>query len=145
VSTPREQLGKRLRDLRLRVGLSGDRLAALAGLSQSKVSRVETGRSLPSVAELEAWAATTKASNDELSELAALVEQIATAAVSWHTLHRLGLSAKQQAIAELETKVTSIQVFQPVVEPGLLLIPESSTTWANSLNLSSPRPPYVFR
>ena len=74
--------------------------------------------------EVERWAEVTRASRDELAELAALVEQVATQAVSWHTLHRLGLSSKQQAIAELEARVSTIRVFQPVAVPGLLQIPE---------------------
>jgi len=76
------------------------------------------------VSEVEVWAAATRASQDELVELAHLVEEVATQAVSWQALHRLGLSSKQQVIAKLEAKVASIRVFQPVVVPGLLQIPE---------------------
>ena len=39
------ELGRRLRRLRERVGVSQEALAALAGVSQSAVSRLETGRS----------------------------------------------------------------------------------------------------
>ena len=124
MSTPREQLGRRLHDLRKRADLSGDQLAARTGLSQSKVSRVEAGKSLPNISEVERWAQATGSSADELAEIAALVEQVAIQAVSWHTLHRLGLSGKQQAIAELEARVSTVRVFQPVVVPGLLQIPD---------------------
>lgn len=119
-TTPREQLGSRLRQLRTRAGLSGDALAARTGLSQSKISRVETGRSLPSVEEVRAWAAATDATAEELAELAALVEQVATTATSWRVLHRLGLVEKQREIAELERRAKRILTFQPVVIPGLL-------------------------
>jgi transcriptional regulator with XRE-family HTH domain len=123
-TTPREQLGSRLRQLRTRAGLSGDALAKVSGLSQSKISRVETGRSLPSVEEVRAWAAATKATAGELAELAGLVEQVATTATSWRVLQRLGLVEKQREIAELESRANRILTFQPVVIPGLLQIAE---------------------
>jgi transcriptional regulator with XRE-family HTH domain len=119
-TSPREQLGRKLRDLRLRAGLSGDALAAQTGLSQSKVSRVERGLSLPSVEELRAWATATEATGSELRELAGLVEQVATSATSWRVLHQLGLAEKQQEIAELEQQASQIHTFQPSMIPGLL-------------------------
>jgi transcriptional regulator with XRE-family HTH domain len=119
-SSPREQLGRKLRDLRLRAGLSGDALAAQTGLSQSKVSRVERGLSLPSVEELRAWATATEASGSELRDLLGFVEQVATSATSWRVLHQLGLAEKQQEIAELEQQAIEIRTFQPSMIPGLL-------------------------
>jgi transcriptional regulator with XRE-family HTH domain len=119
-TSAREQLGSRLRDLRLRAGLSGDALAARLGLTQSKISRVETGRSLPNLGEVRKWAAATKASNEELRELASLVEQVATTTVSWRILHQLGLAEKQREIADLERHALHIQTFQPTMIPGLL-------------------------
>jgi transcriptional regulator with XRE-family HTH domain len=123
-TTPRDQLGSRLRQLRARAGLSGDALAKRAGLSQSKISRVETGRSLPSVEEVKAWAAATNATSEELTELATLVEQVATTATSWRVLQRLGLVERQREIAELERQAKRILTFQPVVIPGLLQVPD---------------------
>lgn len=91
-------------------------------MSQSKVSRIERGHSLPSVAELQAWARATGASDDALAELAGLVEQVATTATSWRILHRLGLAEKQREIAEVEREARRIQTFQPTMVPGLLQI-----------------------
>lgn len=118
--TPRERLGRKLRDLRLRAGLSGDALAGRAGLSQSKVSRAERGQSLPSLAEVRAWAKATGASREELTELATLLDQVATTATSWRILHQLGLAQRQVEIAELERLTLHIQTFQPTMIPGLL-------------------------
>ncbi|MEV6974359.1 helix-turn-helix transcriptional regulator [Kitasatospora sp. NPDC093806] len=42
-----------LRDLRKRAGLSGDRLARRCGLSQSTISKIETGRRTPRLTEVE--------------------------------------------------------------------------------------------
>jgi transcriptional regulator with XRE-family HTH domain len=108
----------------LRAGLTGDALASQTGLSQSKVSRVERGQSLPSVDELQRWASATKTSKDELTELADLVEQVATTATSWRVLHRLGLREKQAEVAGIERQAEAIHVFQPTMVPGLLQIAE---------------------
>jgi transcriptional regulator with XRE-family HTH domain len=121
-TTPREQLGSNLRNLRLRAGLSGDQLAAQTGLSQPKVSRIETGKSLPSVDEVRAWAGATGASQDELTQLAGLLESLATSTTSWRILHRLGLAETQREIAELERQAKRLLTFQPVMVPGLLQI-----------------------
>ena len=122
--TPREQLAANLKALRVRAGLTGEQLASQTNLSQPKVSRIETGRSLPNLDEVMAWARATGASEDELAELAALVEQVATTATSWRILHRLGLAGKQQEIKELEQQARRIQTFQPVMVPGLLQVAE---------------------
>lgn len=119
-NTPRERLGRKLRDLRIRAGLSGDALASQTGLSQSKVSRVERGQSLPSLDEVRAWARATGATREELAEVAALLDHVATTATSWRILHQLGLAQKQVEIAELEQRTLHIQTFQPTMIPGLL-------------------------
>src|SRR4051794_1766958 len=46
-------LATALRDLRTASGLSGERLARRCGMSQSKVSRIETGRLLPTVVDVD--------------------------------------------------------------------------------------------
>lgn len=95
-------------------------MADLAGLTQSKISRVERGLSLPSVDEVRAWATACNATADELGGLAAALEQVATSATSWRILHRLGVAQKQTEIAELERQASHIQTFQPAMIPGLL-------------------------
>jgi transcriptional regulator with XRE-family HTH domain len=117
--SPRKQLGNRLRLLRVRAGLTGDRMP---GFTQSKVSRLETGRTTPSLADIEAWARATSAGREEVTELAGLVEQLAVATTSWRILHHLGRTEKQHDIAELEQESQAIRIFQPVMVPGLLQI-----------------------
>jgi hypothetical protein len=71
------------------------------------------------------WGRLTGASHEELQELAASVQDILSSteqATSWRILHRLGLTEKQREIAELERLATKLQVFQPVMVPGLLQI-----------------------
>jgi transcriptional regulator with XRE-family HTH domain len=49
----RRHLAATLRALRKAAGLSGQRLAVRAAMSQSKVSRIESGRVLPTVIDVE--------------------------------------------------------------------------------------------
>lgn len=46
-------IGKRLRELRHQAGLSGNALARQAGVAQSTVSEVESGRTVPSIRALQ--------------------------------------------------------------------------------------------
>jgi transcriptional regulator with XRE-family HTH domain len=75
----RQRLGDELLRLRDLAGLSGRDLAQRIGISQSKVSRIETGRAVPSIPEVTAWAdavGTTVEARDRLRALTddALVE-----------------------------------------------------------------------
>ncbi|MGC9537143.1 helix-turn-helix domain-containing protein [Streptomyces sp. UG1] len=49
----RKDLAETLRSLRHASGLSGERLALRCNMSQTKISRIETGRTLPSVIDVE--------------------------------------------------------------------------------------------
>jgi transcriptional regulator with XRE-family HTH domain len=122
VPTPREQLAANLKALRLRAGLTGEQLAGRLRVSQPKISRVETGKSVPTAADIEAWVRATNAKAEEIIELSNLLDQIATQARSWRLVNRLGLAPRQHEIAELEQSAHTICVFQPVMVPGLLQI-----------------------
>jgi transcriptional regulator with XRE-family HTH domain len=118
----RRQLGGKLLELRRRAGLSGADLARLLSTNQPRISRIETGRTVPSVGDVRAWAEATHAMPEEVAELGDLVRRLATEATSWRILHRLGLTQRQREIAELEREATAIVVFQPTMVPGLLQV-----------------------
>jgi transcriptional regulator with XRE-family HTH domain len=118
--TTRQELGSKLLALRKRARLSGVSLAERLNTTQSRISRIETGRSVPSLDDVSAWVEATQASPAELQELASLVQQLATEATSWRILHRLGLTERQRQIGELEQEASAIRVFQPTMVPGLL-------------------------
>lgn len=122
--TPREQLAANLKALRLRAGLTGEQLASRLRVSQPKVSRIETGKSVPTLADIAAWTRATEATTEEVGELATLLDQIATEARSWRLVNRMGLAPRQREIAELEQAAHTICVFQPVMVPGLLQVHE---------------------
>jgi transcriptional regulator with XRE-family HTH domain len=121
-TSSREQLGSRLRHLRTRAGLSGADLARVLNTNQPRISRIETGRSVPSLDDVRAWAEATNATSEEVTELGGLVQRLATEATSWRILHRLGLTQHQRELGELEQAARGIVVFQPTMIPGLLQI-----------------------
>jgi transcriptional regulator with XRE-family HTH domain len=120
-SSPLGALGARLRDLREQAGLTGTELATALGPGwrQPKVSKIETGRQLPTEADLAAWVAT---AGGDLHELNRLREQ---AAVDYRThKERItragGAVAHQQDLTALAESCTFLAEFQPALVPGYL-------------------------
>ncbi len=122
-SPQRQRLAEALRGLRRAAGLSGELLAEQAGISQSKVSRIELGLSVPSPSDVERWAKQTGASEQQRVTLLELTEAAATEAVAWRRRMRRGLVGLQEETAELEETAGTIRVFNPMLVPGLLQTP----------------------
>ena len=70
----REQLGAELEHLRRLAGRSGRALAGVLSISQSTISRVESGKALLSRDEVDAWADATAADAATRDRLLALVD-----------------------------------------------------------------------
>lgn len=114
-------LGARLRAIRVEAGLSGAQLAEALGTGwrQAKVSKIETGRQVPTADEIEAWATATSADPDQLLAL----HRKATAEFSaWHAkINSAGSpAALQDEIAALETSCSFLAEYQPGMIPGRL-------------------------
>ena len=116
----REQLGAGLRRRRIEAGLTGEQLARLLSVSQSKVSRIETGSTLPAPDDITAWVLATGGGEQVRDDLLARRESIATEVGTWRVLHRAGLRRAQETIFQRQAPARSIQTFQPVMVPGLL-------------------------
>lgn len=116
----RRRLASALRGLRLACDLSGDALAARLGWSQSKVSKIENGRTRPSLADVKAWAEATQAAADVKADLVDLATRVINQVHSWRAVHAIGLTQRQRDIAEIEAGSTLVQNFQPGILPGLL-------------------------
>ncbi len=119
-SPQRLRLGSALRRLRLRADLTGEQLAQQAGMSQSKVSRIELGQSAAAVADVERWAQATGASDDERAELLELAEAAVTETIAWRTVGDRGLGGLQRDVQVMEISAATIRYFHPVLVPGLL-------------------------
>ncbi len=79
----RGALGARLRGLRAREGMSGVGLAARLGWGQSKVSRIETGRQIPTENDVRAWGAATSLDASSVDELLDQLRKLRTEHIAW--------------------------------------------------------------
>ncbi|NGO69053.1 helix-turn-helix domain-containing protein [Streptomyces boncukensis] len=120
----RHTLATALRDLRRASGLSGERLAARCGMSQSKVSRIENGKTLPTAVDVQQMLAALGVdaeTTDELRQLAL------TANAEYEDVRasvRRGLHHRQRELAALEADATRVGYFLPAIPTGLLQTPE---------------------
>jgi transcriptional regulator with XRE-family HTH domain len=114
-----QRLAGELRRLRDLSGLSGRELARRMGTSQSKVSRIESGTTIPTLPEVTAWTSAIGASAEVHDSLVALAEAAFTEAQSWRDASRRRPHA-QDEIRALESRTRMLCVFQPSVVPGLL-------------------------
>ena len=109
-----------LRGLRAGAGMTTYQLADAMGWSQSKVTRIENGRTQATAADAEEWAEATGADDSAREELSRLARAAWTEARSWRASHRGGLAARQREMADMDRSATEILHFQPAVIPGLL-------------------------
>lgn len=117
----RAALGARLRALRAREGMSGVSLAAELRWVQSKVSRIETGRQVPTDLDIRAWGAATNTDDSTVDELLDQLRILRTAHVPWRRRAsdpvRTGAAP---SMLELAADATLVRNFEVGVVPGLL-------------------------
>lgn len=118
------ELASLLRDLRKRVGLSGARLAARCNMSQSKVSRIENGRTRPSLVDVEQILRALDAPPGLVAEVSALARMANTEWRNLRELRRQGLGTRQAELKSLEASSTQMRYFLLSMVTGLLATPE---------------------
>lgn len=117
----RARLGERLRELRARRFRFGTGLATELGWQQSKVSKIESGRQVPSADDLAAWLVACGGDAEELSGLTDLLARARVEDRSFVDLWRLGrIAADQRAIGELERRARMICDYTPSMVPALV-------------------------
>ncbi|MBB6170065.1 transcriptional regulator with XRE-family HTH domain [Nocardiopsis mwathae] len=93
-------------------------------MSQSKISKIETGKMIPSLVDVESILRALDAPPalvDEVAELARIANTEWNASrLSW----RRGLEKRQSELAHLEAEATEIRYFLPSMITGLLATPE---------------------
>lgn len=120
----REQLAARLRAVRGATFRSGNRFAQELGWQQSRVSRIETGKQLPTQDDVRAWVRAARASDEVLTELLTLLSQASVEYVTFREMFRAGSPAdKQTSIAVLEAQATRLGKYQPAMMLGLVQTP----------------------
>ncbi|MBM7785539.1 helix-turn-helix domain-containing protein [Tenggerimyces flavus] len=115
----REALGNRLREMRLDAHLTGRQLAAGAGWTPSKISKIEAGNQTPSDLDLETWARLCERTN-LIPELVASLRSLEQQYVEHRRMYRPGLHVRQRRIADIESQTALTQNFEPCFVPGLL-------------------------
>ncbi len=120
----KDELAIALREARKRAGLTGDRLAARYGISQSKISKLETGKVLPSATDVERILSALGVSGERQRELTALARLANTEFQNVRASLRRGLHQKQRELEALEADAHHIRFFLPLMITGLLQTPE---------------------
>jgi Domain of unknown function (DUF5753) len=95
-------------------------LGSRIGKGQSWVAKVEGGKLLPSVADVERWCDATGAPADVRAELVELCNALHMQSRSWRALHRPSFRRHQEELRRMERRMTTMRLFQPNVVPGLL-------------------------
>ncbi|MCP2255212.1 Helix-turn-helix domain-containing protein [Prauserella aidingensis] len=118
-------LADTLRNLRERAGFrTGKEFAAHIGWVASKVSRVENGRTLPSDADLAAWAAAVDADADTLATLRDEARELRLDRDRWKRRLRHGHATVQRDTAASERSASHITMVEFFLVPGLVQTPD---------------------
>jgi transcriptional regulator with XRE-family HTH domain len=119
VRSKRRRLAAELLRLRDQAGLSGRALAQRIGISQSKISRIEAGTTMPSMPEVTAWAKAVDADDATRDSLRTLTEAAYVEIHGWRELLR-DRPHLQDEIGHREAAAERVRTFQPSIVPGLL-------------------------
>lgn len=113
-------LARHLRDLRRAARMTGTHLARDLGWPQSKVSKIETGRQMPTEDDILAWARTCHADDSTAQALLGHLAEAQGIHREWRQQVRLGQTAIQHNYDELAHNATMIRNAEVVYIPGLL-------------------------
>ncbi|MEU6563148.1 helix-turn-helix domain-containing protein [Nocardia nova] len=119
VQQQQEALGARLRELRLSAGLSGSELARRAGWHQTRVPKIEYGKTKPTEPDIRLWCELTD-SQRQVPDLIATARNIASAYLEWRRILNAGTKRRQQVSLQLAEKTQLTRVYQPTLIPGIL-------------------------
>ncbi|GAA2793489.1 helix-turn-helix transcriptional regulator [Kitasatospora sp. CM 4170] len=120
----KQDLAELLRNLRLQAGLTGDRLAARCGISQSKISKIERGKATPSVVDVERILGALDAPRDIIRETTSLARIANTEWQDKRSSWRRGIEKRQAELSSLEAAASELRYFLPAMITGLLATPE---------------------
>jgi transcriptional regulator with XRE-family HTH domain len=109
-----------VRTLRRNAGLNGVELARLVGISQSRISRIETGHLVPQPDEVDRLATALNLDADAREQLHDQARAARTSMRSWRLLHGQGIAKHQGDIERMEQTASRLRLFQPNLVPGLL-------------------------
>jgi transcriptional regulator with XRE-family HTH domain len=113
-----DALAARLRDIRKDAELTARQVAQAAGWHESKCSRIEHARTIPSPADIRAWCAICGVP-DQAADLTATLRSIDSMYVEWRRMVRSGMRRLQEAPLPLYKRTRQFRIYEPGVIPGL--------------------------
>jgi transcriptional regulator with XRE-family HTH domain len=116
-------LSEALRTLRKAAGLSGAEAARRAGITQSKISRAETGLFLPNVDEIRSLCRIYNAPAEARQQLLEMARELTEGTTPARVVLQRGGWWMQERIGKLEAAASTIRTFTPAVIIGLLQSP----------------------
>jgi len=116
---PEEPVGVVLARLRRARGLTGAVLAAMTGMSQPKISRIERGKGLPDPEDVGALARALGADEQTVAGLKERAERSHDQITDWRPASE-SLVVRQTNMARWESTAREVREFEPAVLPGLL-------------------------
>jgi transcriptional regulator with XRE-family HTH domain len=117
-------LATRLHELRKSAGFTGATMAAALNWTQSKISKIENGRQMPTSDDVTTWVRHCHADESILLELLDLLAETQALHQEWKQQIRLGQAAIQRNYEDLAQQATVIRNAELTIIPGLLQTPE---------------------
>jgi transcriptional regulator with XRE-family HTH domain len=114
-----EPVGVLLARWRKRKGIAGQMLGERVGMSQAKISRLETGATIPDPHDVRRIARALELPEAEVERLVELADHTSNQLTDWRPT-QLGLADRQHDVKRLESSSREFRVFQPAVVVGLL-------------------------
>lgn len=124
----RERIAAQLRDIRLDAAISGHELSLRCGWSDSKSSRLEHAKAIPSDADIRAWC-TACGTPRRAADLIAANREAEQLYVEWRRKHRSGLRRTQEELLPLHERTRVQRVYCSKVIPGFF----QTTAYATAL------------
>lgn len=114
------ELGEELRRVRELTGMNGSQLARKLGWSQSRISRLESGKRGASELDVTIFLAVCGVTGKELERLVGLCKEVY--AQTWLQSHGERISDELTTLARHEATASAIHEYEPLLIPGLLQI-----------------------
>ncbi len=115
----RQTLGARLGEIRKQAGLTGRALARLCGWHESKVSRIEHARTIPSPADIRTWC-TRCGAVSQIDDLLASLRSVEGMFIEWRRMEQAGLKHAQEAVLPLWERTRLFRAYSSWLIPGVV-------------------------
>lgn len=117
-------LAGQLRELRRAARHTGVTLAADLGWTQSKVSKLENGKQVPTAQDITQWATACRAGDETTRQLLDMLNQLQVLRQDWQVRSRLSQVGIQHDYDQLARAASVVRNFESTMIPGLLQTPD---------------------